>query len=152
MKRDLRFENIYPYPPERVWRALTDPAAIADWLMPNNFEPRLGHKFQFKTQPRPGFDGIVNCEVQEIDPPRQLAYSWRGGGIDTQVRFRLEPIAEGTRLTLEHTGFEGARALLVSYIMGSGWGSKILKEQLPAAIERYEDSGYRRSLAEKTCA
>jgi uncharacterized protein YndB with AHSA1/START domain len=48
MNRDLRFEVTYPHPPEKVWRALTDPQAIAQWLMKNNFEARVGHKFQFR--------------------------------------------------------------------------------------------------------
>jgi uncharacterized protein YndB with AHSA1/START domain len=85
MKRDLHFEVTYPHPPEKVWRALTDPQAIAQWLMENNFEARLGHKFQFRTKPAPGFDGVVNCEVLEMDPPRRLAYSWSGGNLNTIV-------------------------------------------------------------------
>lgn len=152
MKRDLRFERTYPYPPERVWRALTDPQAIADWLMPNNFEPRLGHKFEFQTEPRPGFDGRVSCEVIELDPPRRLAYTWRGGGVNTVLRMTLEPVADGTRLTLEHTGFKGARAVMVSFILSSGWGSKILAEHLPAAIERCTEEGYRPLMAPKGCS
>ena len=151
MKRDLRFENIYPYPPERVWRAITDPAAIADWLMPNDFQPRLGHKFQFRSKPQGGWDGIVNCEVTQLDPPRCLAYKWCGSGLDTVVRYTLEPVPEGTRMILEHTGFEGARAMMVSFILSNGWGSKILKVQLPAAIARYTDDGYQASADQRSC-
>ncbi|HKD00817.1 MAG TPA: SRPBCC domain-containing protein [Terriglobales bacterium] len=84
MKNDLRFEAVYPYSPERVWRALTDPVELGQWLMPNDFEARLGHKFQFKTRPVPGFDGIVNCEVTELDVPRRLEYKWRA---DTSTRW-----------------------------------------------------------------
>ena len=69
MKRDLRYEELYPYPIDRVWEAITDPDAISDWLMPTDFAPRLGHKFQFRTKPEPGFDGIVNCEVM-VDPAK----------------------------------------------------------------------------------
>ena len=66
MKRDLHFEVTYPHPPERVWRALTDPAAMREWLMDNTFaEARVGHQFQFRTTPRPGFNGIVYCEVTD---------------------------------------------------------------------------------------
>src|SRR5512141_1482646 len=103
MKRDLKFEITYPHPPEKVWRALTDSRAIADWLMPNDFAPRLGHKFMFTSKPQPGWDGKTYCEVIELDPPRALAYTWRGGPIDTVVRFTLEPVAGGTRLRLDHT-------------------------------------------------
>jgi len=77
MKRDVRIEVVYPHALQRIWRALTDPRAIADWLMENNFEPRLGHRFQFRTKPAPSFDGIVNCEVVTLDEPKRLAYTWR---------------------------------------------------------------------------
>lgn len=142
MKRDLHFEITYPYPPDRVWRAVTDSEAMSDWLMPNDFQPVVGHRFQFRTQPRAGFDGIVNCQVTEVDPPRKVAYSWRGGGIDTVVTITLDAVAEGTRLRLAHTGFQGVRAVMVSFIMGSGWGSKILRQNLPAAIARVTAEGY----------
>jgi uncharacterized protein YndB with AHSA1/START domain len=143
MKRDLRFEQTYPYPVERVWEAITDSAAMSDWLMPNDFVPRVGHKFQFHTKPAPGFDGIVNCEVTALDPPRRLAYTWKGGGIDTVVTFTLEPVASGTKLVLEHKGFRGARAMMVSYLLASGWRKSILPKRIPAAIERYDAGIYR---------
>jgi len=72
MKRDLRFEVVYKHPIEKVWRALTDSKAIAQWLMENDFEPRLGHKFMFHSKPQPGWDGKSYCEVTELDPPRRL--------------------------------------------------------------------------------
>lgn len=139
MKRDLNFEATYPYPAERVWRALTDREALAQWLMPNDFEPRLGHKFQFRTTPGPGWDGVVNCEVLEIDRPRRLSYSWRGGPLDTVVTFILEPQGQSTRLRLEHTGFAGAGGTLVSIIMGNGW-KKMVERKIPAVIAAF-DSG-----------
>ncbi|HEV8385717.1 MAG TPA: SRPBCC domain-containing protein [Candidatus Acidoferrales bacterium] len=142
MKRDLKFEMTYPHPPEKVWRALTDSRAIADWLMPNDFEPRLGHKFMFTSTPRPGWDGKTYCEVIELDPPRRLAYTWRGGPIDTVVRFTLEPIEGGTRLRLEHTGFKGMKAVMVSLVMGRGWGSMILRKSFPAVLARVGEGEY----------
>ena len=91
MKRDLHFEETYPFPPERVWRALTDSAVMGDWLMPNDFKPVVGHKFQFRAKPQPGWDGIVNCEVIEVEPPRSLAYTWTSNaGLDTVERFNEE--------------------------------------------------------------
>jgi len=81
MTRDLRFEIVYPHPPERVWRALTDPRALADWLIDNDSEPRAGHRFQFRTRPAPGFDGVVRCEVVEVEAPYRLAYTWLGGSM-----------------------------------------------------------------------
>lgn len=152
MKHDLRFEELYPYPPERVWEAITDPEAISDWLMPTDFAPRVGHKFQFHTKPAPGFDGTVHCEVIELEPPRRLSYTWKGGGIDTVVTFTLEATAEGTRLILEHKGFRGMRATMVSLIMSSGWKNKILPKGLPAALSRYEGGVYhRRTATESVC-
>jgi uncharacterized protein YndB with AHSA1/START domain len=142
MKRDLRFEELYPYPIDRVWEAITDPEAISDWLMPTDFAPRLGHKFQFHTKPAPGFDGIVNCEVIELDPPRRLSYTWKGGGIDTVATFTLEAVPEGTKLVLEHKGFTGPRGMMVSLLMSSGWKSKILPIGLLAALQRYENGVY----------
>ena len=136
MKRDLKFEAVYAHPIERVWQAITDPTAIAHWLMKNDFEPQLGHKFMFHSTPQPGWDGKTYCEVIELDPPRRLAYTWKGGPIDTILRITLEPLAEGkTKLVLEHTGFTGMKALMVSFIMGSGWKG-IVHKHIPAVLER----------------
>jgi uncharacterized protein YndB with AHSA1/START domain len=140
MKRDLKFEATYPHPIEKVWRAITDPLAVKEWLMPNDFKPELGHKFMFTSTPQPGWDGKSYCEVIELDPPRRLAYTWRGGPIDTVLRITLEPVAGGTRLTLEHTGFRGVKALLVSLVMGGGWKS-IVAKRIPAVLDRMADDG-----------
>ena len=131
-------EVVYPHPPERVWRALTDPGALAEWLMENDFQPRVGHRFQFRTQPQPGFNGIVDCEVMEVDEPRRLAYTWQGGPMrrPTLVTFTLDPVPEGTRLRLEHSGFEGASGLMVRTILSSGWKGKLLRRALPESLAR----------------
>jgi uncharacterized protein YndB with AHSA1/START domain len=137
MPRDLRFEAVYPHPIEKLWRAITDPKAISQWLMENDFEPRLGHKFMFRSKPQPGWDGKAHCEVIEFEPLRRLANTWRGGPIDTVLRIKLEPVAEGTRLVLEHTGFRGIKARMVSLIMGSGWKG-IVAKHIPAVIARMD--------------
>jgi uncharacterized protein YndB with AHSA1/START domain len=137
MPRDLRFEAVYPHPIEKVWRAITDPKAISQWLMENDFEPRLGHKFMFRSQPRPGWDGKSYCEVIELEPPRRLAYTWRGGPLDTVLRITLEPVAEGTRLVLEHSGFRGWKARMVSRIMGRGWKGMVANK-IPLVLGRME--------------
>ncbi len=96
-----------PHPPGQVWRALTEPERIADWLMPNDFRPVVGHRFTFTTKPvPPAFDGTVHCEVLTLDPPRHLAYRWQGGPLDTEVHFRLEAEPGGTLLHFEHRGFD----------------------------------------------
>ena len=140
MKRDLHFEVVYQHPIEKVWRALTDSKTISQWLMENDFEPRLGHKFMFRSKPQPGWDGKTYCEVTELDPPRRLAYTWRGGPIDTLLRITLEPLPDGTRMVLEHTGFAGVKALMVSFIMGSGWKG-IVNKHIPAVLARMDAAG-----------
>ena len=134
MRRDLAFEYVYPFPIEDVWWALTDPVALGEWLMPNDFEPVVGHRFQFRTKPAPGFDGIVWCEVLRLERPHLLSYSWRGGGIDTVVTFTLESVQGGTAVRLEHRGFDGIRGLMVSFILGSGWKSKHMREALLSVL------------------
>ena len=118
MKHDLRFEALYPYPRERVWRALTNSEELAQWLMSNNFEPRPGHRFQFHDQPRPGFSGTIACEIIEFDEPHRLAYKWSAGDLNTIVRFLLEASADGgTRLILEQVGFDGAGGGMISALI-----------------------------------
>jgi uncharacterized protein YndB with AHSA1/START domain len=137
----IRVEATYPHPPERVWRALTDPRAIAEWLMPNDFEPRLGHRFQFRVANAKGWSGVVDCEVTELTPPRRLAYTWASDKVDTRVSWTLEPSKEGTRLVLEHSGFKGVgQFLLRKMIMGPGW-KKMLSKKLPQVIERVTSNG-----------
>ena len=137
MKRDLRLEMRYPHPPERVWRALTDREALASWLMPNTFEGRVGHRFEFRTRPGPGFDGIVRCEVTVFEPPRHLAYTWRGGPMrePTVVSWTLEPDAAGTRVVLEHRGFVGVGGVAISHLLGGGW-RRMLGGALALALDR----------------
>ncbi len=137
MKRDIKLEAFYPYPPERIWRAMTDSKAMAKWLMPNDFEPRIGHRFKFHTKPAPGFDGIVHCEVLEMEEPRLLSISWQGGPISTVVKFSLEPAPNGTKLLFEQTGFSGLKAIMVSFMLGSGW-KKMFRASLPAVIENID--------------
>lgn len=96
-----------PHPPEKVWRALTDPVLLAEWLLPVvGFKPDPGTAFTFKTQPYPGWDGIVNCRILEIDAPRKLVLSWSVPFLDTVVTFTLAPTASGTRLSLVQSGFK----------------------------------------------
>ena len=96
------------HPPEKVWRALTDPALLAEWLLPVvGLELEPGAAFTFRTQPHPGWDGTVQCRLLAIDPPRSLSYTWVVGdmALDTVVTFTLTPTATGTRLSLVQTGF-----------------------------------------------
>jgi uncharacterized protein YndB with AHSA1/START domain len=127
MASDLVFEETYPHPPAAVWRALTEREAIAAWLMENDFEPRLGHRFRFRAKPVGGWDGIVESEVLELDPPRRLVISWKSNMLDTKVTFTLEPVGAGTRLRLVHSGFQGVKGMMLKYVLGSGWKGMVRK-------------------------
>jgi uncharacterized protein YndB with AHSA1/START domain len=134
MKADIDATVTYPHTVDRVWEALTSSEALAAWLMPNDFKPVVGHRFTFRTKPRPGFDGIVRCEVLELDPPRRMVWAWAGGNIDTTVTFTLEETADaGTRLRMHQVGFHGLGAQLTRRILASGWPG-ILRERLLAYI------------------
>jgi uncharacterized protein YndB with AHSA1/START domain len=104
----ISFEFDLHHSPEKVWRALTDPALLAEWLLPVidlKLEP--GAAFTFKTHPHPGWDGTVNCRILEIEPKRKLSYKWVVGfGLDTVVTFTLTPTESGTRLSLVQSGFK----------------------------------------------
>ena len=108
MLRDLKLDVFYPYSPERVWKAIANRRALAAWLMENDFEPRVGHKFRFVSQPEQGVEGTIYCEVIELDEPRSLSYTWRGSFTckPTIVTWKLLPVEGGTQLQLEHNGFE----------------------------------------------
>lgn len=136
MKRNVIIERIYPFSPEELWDALTNPEALAEWMMETDFQPYVGHHFTFRTAPAPGFDGIVYCEVLTVDKPRKLAYTWRGGYMNpTVVTWLLQPVAEGTKLRLEHTGFDGLASIAVSFILGYGWRT-MLNDKLADLIRR----------------
>ena len=93
--------------PQKVWRALTDPALLAEWLLPVlDFALEPGAAFTFATQPQPGWDGIVSGRLLEIDAHRKLSWTWAAGDIDTIVTFTLTPTAAGTRLSIVQSGFK----------------------------------------------
>ena len=105
----ISFEFDLQHSPEKVWRALTDPTLLAEWLLPVvGFTLEPGAAFTFRTQPHPGWDGIVNCQTLAVETHKRLSYTWGVGnmGLDTVVTFTLTPIASGTRLSLVQSGFE----------------------------------------------
>ncbi len=107
--RELRFAQ----PPERVWQALARREALAEWMYPNDFEPRLGHRFSFHVPASPGLPGglVVDCEVLACDPPTTLRFSWVVGSfLDTRVSYRLEADGQGTVVYFEHSGFTQPQA------------------------------------------
>ncbi len=105
----ISFEFDLHHRPEKVWRALTDPVLLTEWLLPvTGLKLEPGAAFTFKTQPQPGWDGTVNCRFVEIEARRKLSYTWgvRDMEIDTIVTFTLTPTASGTRLSLVQSGFK----------------------------------------------
>ena len=89
------------HPPEKIWRALTQPHLIEEWLMKNDFEPVVGHHFSLRA---PDW-GAVDCEVLEVEPNKTLAYSWDAMRLESVVTWTLTPTGTGTRLRMEQSGF-----------------------------------------------
>jgi uncharacterized protein YndB with AHSA1/START domain len=142
---DITIVRDYPYPPLLVWRAMTDPDLVARWTTtgqggrPEGFEPRVGCEFRFIGKPLPGWDGIVRCEVLDVQAPELLRYSWRGGHDEqpTEVTYRIEPYGRGTRLTYSHTGFSGIGGQIMSRLLGRV-RRKMLDQGLPAVLSDIE--------------
>jgi uncharacterized protein YndB with AHSA1/START domain len=130
----LSFEFDLPHPPEKVWRALTDPVLLAEWLLPVvdlNLQP--GASFTFKAQPQPGWDGLVNCRCLEVEAQRKLSYAWVVGDIDTVVTFTLTPTASGTRLSVVQSGFRPDQK---QNLGGARYGWKLMGGKLVDLLAR----------------
>jgi uncharacterized protein YndB with AHSA1/START domain len=130
----LSFEFDLHHLPEKVWRALTDPVLLAEWLLPVldlKLEP--GAAFTFKAQPRPGWNGLVNCRFLEIEAHRKLSYTWVVGDMDTVVTFALTPTASGTRLSLVQSGFKPNQKKNVG---GARYGWKMMGGKLVDLLAR----------------
>ncbi|MGK4001366.1 SRPBCC domain-containing protein [Sorangium sp. So ce1036] len=130
----ISFEFELRHSPEKVWRALTDPALLAEWLLPVvdlKLEP--GAAFTLKAQPQPGWDGLVNCRLAEIEERRKLSYTWVVGDMDTLVTFTLTPTASGTRLSLVHSGFKPDQK---QNFAGARYGWKMMGGRLVDLVAR----------------
>jgi uncharacterized protein YndB with AHSA1/START domain len=133
--RSIVVERLIRHSADKIWRALTTSELIAEWLMQNDFAPVAGHSFIFRATPVPGWSGITNCVVLDVDPPHRLVYSWGDGtesdsGLKTVVTWTLLPEGVGaTRVRMEHSGFRPQDER--GYVgMGSGW---------PRILERLEE-------------
>ena len=123
--KSIVVERTIPLPAARIWPALTRFELIAQYLMENDFQPRVGHRFTFRAKPVPGWSGVTHCEVLEVQEPRRLAYRWGDGtesdsGLSTTVTWTLEPADGGTKVCMEQAGFrpEDERGYQA---MGGGW-------------------------------
>jgi uncharacterized protein YndB with AHSA1/START domain len=103
--RSVVIEREFPHPPEKIWRALTDGALIKEWLMDNDFEPTVGHRFNFRAKPMPQWNGIIDSEVLVIEPNKKLSYRWNALGLDSVVVFTLAATKSGTLMRMEQSGF-----------------------------------------------
>jgi uncharacterized protein YndB with AHSA1/START domain len=135
----VSFEFDLPHSPQKVWRALTDPALLAEWLLPvvnHKLEP--GAAFAFQAPPQPGWDGVVKCRFREIDPQRKLSWAWVVGDIDTVVTFTLTPTGAGpggvgTRLSLVQSGFKPDQKAAFG---GARYGWKMMSGKLIDLLAR----------------
>ena len=94
-------EREIPYPPEKIWRALTQPHLIEEWLMKNDFQPLMDHRFSLRAD-----WGTVDCQVVAVEPNKTLSYTWAAYGLESVVTWTLTPTSTGTRLRMEQAGFQ----------------------------------------------
>jgi uncharacterized protein YndB with AHSA1/START domain len=99
--RSVIVEREMPHPPEKIWRALTQPHLIEEWLMKSDFKPDVAHRFSFRTE-----WGGIDCQVLAVEPNRTLTYTWAARGLESVVTWTLTPTAVGTLLRMEQAGFQ----------------------------------------------
>lgn len=120
----IEVDEFIPRPAARIWRALTDPAELGQWFMTTDFQPRIGHDFTLDT----GQWGYVACTVLDVQPEHLLRYTWKNPPLDTVVTWKLIPEGKGTRVMVEHRGFdlEDPVQLQAYRGMSGGWKSLVL--------------------------
>jgi uncharacterized protein YndB with AHSA1/START domain len=130
--RSVVVEREIAHPPEKIWRALTEPHLIAEWLMKNDFAPVLGHRFNLR-----GDWGGVDCQVLEIEPRRTLAYSWAANGLESVVTWTLTPTSNGSNLRMEQVGFHADQE---PFYQGAKVGWQKFFAKLEEVLARGSDS------------
>jgi uncharacterized protein YndB with AHSA1/START domain len=134
----VSFEFDLHHSPEKVWRALTDPVLLGEWLLPVlGLELVPGASFAFRAPPQPGWDGVVSCRFSEIEAYRKLSYTWVVGDIDTVVTFALTPTTSGTRLSLLQSGFRTDQKRNSG---GARYGWKMMGARLIELLARIADA------------
>jgi uncharacterized protein YndB with AHSA1/START domain len=109
--RSLVVEREMPHPPEKIWRALTQGTLIEEWLMQNDFQPVVGHKFNLRADPMPHWNGVTDCQVLAVEPNERLSYTWNASGAEaanglkTVVTWTLTRVKGGTHVHMEQSGF-----------------------------------------------
>lgn len=117
--RTLVIEREMPHPPEKIWRALTQTPLIEEWLMKNDFQPVVGHRFNFRSTPVQNWNGIIDSEVLVVEPNSRLSYSWGSMGMTSVVTWTLTPTSGGTHIRMEQSGFGSEEDL---YFKGAKYG------------------------------
>ena len=130
--RSVIVEREIAHKPEKIWRALTQGHLIAEWLMPNDFQPVAGHSFNFRNPPMPHWNGVIDCEVLVVEPGKTLSYSWNALGLESVVTFTLVATSGGTLVRMEQSGF---RADQEANYQGAQYGWK----KFIGALERVVD-------------
>ena len=103
--RSLVIEKELPHPPEKIWRALTQGPLVKEWLMDNDLQPVVGHRFNFRSTPMPNWNGVIDCEVLVVEPNKKLSYSWNSLGLESVVVWTLVATSSGTLVRMEQSGF-----------------------------------------------
>jgi uncharacterized protein YndB with AHSA1/START domain len=132
----VTFELDFKHSPKKVWRALTDPDLLTQWLLPvANLELKQGASFTFQAAPQPGWDGHVNCQLLEIEAQKKLSYTWRVGDIDTVVTFTVTPTEAGTHLSIVQTGFKPHQK---QNFGGARYGWRMMADKLIDVVTQLE--------------
>jgi len=103
--RSVVIERELPHSPEKIWRALTLPHLIEEWLMKSDFMPVVGHRFNLRRSPQPDLNIVVDCQVLTVEPNKTLSYRWDAMGLESVVTWTLTPTNAGTHLRMEQLGF-----------------------------------------------
>lgn len=135
--QSLIVEREFPHAPGKIWRALTQPHLIAEWLMQNDFAPTTGHHFTLRTQPHGDWNGIIDCEVLTVEPDKTLTYSWVSGEgpqrLATLVIWTLTPTGAGTHLRMEQSGF---RTDQPGNYQGAKYGWNLFFDKMQAVLAK----------------
>jgi len=111
LTRTVTVERRVPHSLDKVWRALTQAPLLEDWLMANDFQPKVGHRFTFHMAPMQGWNGVTDCEVLTVVPGKELSYTWNASGeeaatgIKTVVKWTLEQADGAVLVRMEQSGF-----------------------------------------------
>src|SRR6185437_9010184 len=136
MKPDVSLDFQFASSINTVWSALTDSNTLEKWIWKNDFKAIVGHKFQFRAEPNEWWDGIVDCEVLEVDEPNKLSYTWKSAGETTTVTWTLKKGTDGnTHLHFDQTGFSEATKAREGAIEGAKYAWSNMGQQLGKVLE-----------------